>query len=66
MTGRWLMMLKKGLACRLTQGQDIDDPRIAQLRRQVIQKKSFLRQVYREWYAAIAATLPEGESRCWS
>jgi len=61
MTGRRLMMLKKGLACRLTQGQDIDDPRIAQLRRQVIQKKSFLRQVYREWYAVITAILPEGE-----
>jgi SAM-dependent methyltransferase len=37
---------------------DIDDPRTTQLRRQVVQEKGFLRQIYQEWYEAIAATLP--------
>ena len=41
-----------------TRGLDIDDPRTTQLRRQIIQEKSFLRQIYQEWYAAIAAVLP--------
>jgi SAM-dependent methyltransferase len=46
------------LAHPLTRGLCIDDPRTTQLRRQIIQKKSFLRQIYQEWYMAIAAALP--------
>ncbi len=54
-------MLKAWLAHPLTRGLDIDDPRTTLLRRQIIQEKSFLRQIYQEWYAAIAAALPAGE-----
>ena len=54
-------MLKALLAHPLTRGLDIDDPRTTHLRLQIIQQKSFLRQIYEEWYRAIAATLPPGE-----
>jgi SAM-dependent methyltransferase len=53
-------MLKRWLAHPLTCGLNIDDPRTTQLRRQIIRDKSFLRQIYEEWYTAIAATLPGG------
>jgi SAM-dependent methyltransferase len=51
-------MLKRLLAHPRTRGLDIDDPRTTELRRAIIQEKSFLRQVYQEWYAAIVADLP--------
>lgn len=54
-------MLKAWLAHPLTRGLDIDDPRTTLLRRQIIQEKGFLRQIYQEWYAAIAAALPADE-----
>lgn len=54
-------MLKTWLTHPLTRGLDIDDPRTTLLRRQIIQEKGFLRQIYQEWYAAIAAALPAGE-----
>ncbi|MEE9530430.1 MAG: methyltransferase domain-containing protein, partial [Syntrophobacteria bacterium] len=51
-------MLKNLLAHPLTRGLDIDDPRYTELRRSLIRNKSFLRQIYEEWYEAIAALLP--------
>jgi SAM-dependent methyltransferase len=51
-------MLKNLLAHPLTRGLDIDDPRCTELRRSLILKKCFLRQIYLEWYEAIAALLP--------
>src|SRR5918996_1970860 len=54
-------MVKALLAHPLTRGLDIDDPRTTHLRRQIIQEKSFLRQIYEEWYRAIIAALPGGE-----
>ena len=51
-------MFKNLLAHPLTRGLDIDDPRCTELRRSLIRNKSFLRQVYQEWYEAIAALLP--------
>lgn len=51
-------MLKTLLAHPLTRGVDIDDPRCTELRRSLIHKKSFLRQIYEEWYEAISALLP--------
>ena len=51
-------MLKNLLAHPLTRGLDIDDPRCTELRRSLIRNKSFLRQIYQEWYGAIAALLP--------
>ena len=41
----------------LTRGLDIDHPDTTELRRQIIREKSFLRQIYREWYTAIASQL---------
>jgi SAM-dependent methyltransferase len=54
-------MLKSLLAHPLTRGLDIDDPQTTHLRQQIIQEKSFLRQIYQEWYRAIVAALPSGE-----
>jgi SAM-dependent methyltransferase len=51
-------MLKNLLAHPLTRGLDIDDPRCTELRRSLIRNKSFLRQIYEEWYEAITALLP--------
>ena len=51
-------MFKNLLAHPLTRGLDIDDPRCTELRRSVIRNKTFLRQIYQEWYEAIAALLP--------
>ena len=54
-------MLKSLLAYPLTRGLSIDDPRTTHLRSQIIQQKSFLRQIYQEWYEAIVAALPPGQ-----
>ncbi len=51
-------MLKRWLAHPLTRGLDLDDPRTTHLRRRIIAEKGFLRRVYDEWYAGIAAALP--------
>jgi SAM-dependent methyltransferase len=48
------------LAHPRTAGLTVDDPQTTFLRRQIIQQKRFLRLIYEEWYAAIAAALPEG------
>ena len=39
---------------------DIDSPETTIQRRQLIQKKRFLRRIYEEWYLAIAETIPSG------
>jgi SAM-dependent methyltransferase len=54
-------MLRRWLAHPLTRGLDIDDPRTTHLRRRVIREKSFLRQIYEEWYQSIAGSLPLGK-----
>ena len=54
-------MLKRWLAHPDTRGLDVDDPRLTQLRRRIISEKSFLHQIYQEWYRAIAASLPAGD-----
>src|SRR5207344_1773898 len=54
-------MLKSLLAHPLTRDLDIDDPQTTHLRQQIVQQKSFLRQIYQEWYQAISASLPSGE-----
>src|SRR5262245_26788478 len=48
------------LAHPLTRGLDLDDPRTTLLRREIIRRKSFLRQIYQEWYTTIAGELPRG------
>lgn len=51
-------MLKTCLQHPLTRGLDIDDPQTTNLRRRIIAEKPFLRRIYQEWYADIAAALP--------
>ncbi|MCI0661855.1 MAG: class I SAM-dependent methyltransferase, partial [Acidobacteria bacterium] len=52
---------KSWLAHPLTRGLDLDDPLTTQLRRQIIQGKPALRQVYQEWYETIVRSLPTGD-----
>lgn len=54
-------MMKSLLAHPLTRGLDVDDPRTTHLRRRIVREKSFLRQIYEEWYAALSAALPTVE-----
>ena len=51
-------LLQHILAHPLTRGMDVDDPRTTHLRREIIQKKAFLKQIYCEWYARLAAAIP--------
>jgi SAM-dependent methyltransferase len=52
-------MLKRFLAHPLTKDLDLDDPRTTLLRREIIRQKSFLRQLYQEWYREILANVPD-------
>jgi SAM-dependent methyltransferase len=42
----------------LARDLDIDSPSTTNLRRKIIEEKSFLRKIYAEWYSIIAAELP--------
>ena len=42
----------------LVQKIDLDSPETTELRRQIIQGKSFLKKFYRECYLSIAQSLP--------
>lgn len=53
-------ILRSSLSHPLTRDLDLDDPITTQLRRTIIQQKSFLRKIYQEWYTNIADCLPEG------
>ena len=53
-------MVKQWLVHPLLRGLDVDDPRTTTVRRQIIQDNRFLRQIYAEWYASLAACLPPG------
>jgi SAM-dependent methyltransferase len=53
--------VKAAMAEPRTRGLSIDDPRTTVLRRSVIEEKPFLRRIYEEWYAAIAADVPAGD-----
>ena len=52
--------LKTWLEHPLTRGLDIDAPQTMWLRRQIIREKGFLRRIYQEWYADLAAGIPPG------
>lgn len=45
----------------LTRGLPLDDPSTTEARRQIIQQKGFLRQIYVDWYRDVAAQVPPGE-----
>jgi SAM-dependent methyltransferase len=51
-------MFRKWRALPLT--RDLDDPRITQLRRQVIRQNAFLSQIYDSWYILLEASIPSG------
>ena len=53
-------MIKALLAHPLTRAMNIDHPETTWLRRQVIETKPFLRQIYEEWYQMLAAAIPPG------
>lgn len=56
-------MLRRLLAHPLTAGLDIDDPRVTEVRREIIRGKKPLARIYEEWYARIAAAIPSGDGR---
>ena len=51
-------MLRSWLALPQTRGLDMDAPETTLLRRDIIQNKPFLRQIYQDWYTQIIASLP--------
>lgn len=53
-----IKMLQYLLQHPLTRGLDIDDPGTTQIRRNIIQKKAFLRRIYEEWYTLLVTSLP--------
>ena len=53
-------MVRKWLEHPLTRGLDLDDPATTELRRRVICEKPFLRDIYRDWYAAMAKDVLAG------
>ena len=40
---------------------ELDDPRTTASRRQIIREKRLLRDIYHDWYTAIADALPAGD-----
>jgi len=56
-------MLWNFLLHPLARGQDINAPDTTNLRRRIIQEKSFLRMLYEEWYQSIADELPPQPGR---
>ena len=51
-------MLKSWLAHPFTRHLPLHDPRTTLLRREIIQEKSFLNRIYREWYSSMISQLP--------
>ncbi len=54
-------MLRRWLAHPLTRELDLDDPRTTGERRRILASKPLLREIYEEWYAALAAAVPAGD-----
>lgn len=54
-------MLKSWLAHPLTRHLPLDDPLTTFLKREIIQEKSFLNRIYREWYSSMISQLPAGD-----
>jgi len=53
-----MSLLRSMLAYPLTRGLDIDSPATTALRRRIVREKSFLRNLYEEWYRLIDTALP--------
>jgi SAM-dependent methyltransferase len=55
-------LLKTWLEHPLTRGKNLDDPSTTWLRRDIIERKRFLRRIYEEWYTMLAAAVPAGQA----
>ena len=53
-------LLRRLLAHPLTASLADDDPKTTELRKQIIQSKPFLKEIYKEWYQRLAAEVPRG------
>ena len=58
-----MTVLSSWLAHPATRGIDLDDPRLARARIDIIRSKPLLQEVYREWYDDLAAAIPSGPGR---
>jgi hypothetical protein len=56
-------MLKTWLVHPLARVLDVDDPSTTTRRRQIIEQKPFLRDIYIDWYSAVARAIPPGPGR---
>jgi len=54
-------MLRSLLIHPLTRDLEIDAPETTGLRWRIVREKPFLKQIYQEWYASLAAALPDDE-----
>lgn len=52
-------MIHSWLSHPLTRGLDLDDPRTAILRRRILEEKTFLKKLYRQWYGLLSDALGE-------
>jgi len=55
------MLLRNLLAHPLTRHLDLNDPRLTELRKEVIRSKPFLLKIYQDWYTWIAGCVPDGD-----
>jgi len=55
--------LRSALEAPATRGLAVDDPRTTLARREVLQRKAFLRKIYLEWYDLLLAALPGAPGR---
>ncbi len=51
-------LLRKILQHPLTRGMNLDDPNTTSLRKQIIQEKPLLNNIYQEWYRTVCDHLP--------
>jgi SAM-dependent methyltransferase len=56
----WFDWFRSWLIHPLLRGVDLHDPRVTDLRREIIRSNSFVRRIYQEWYQALSAAIPEG------
>src|SRR4051812_4272027 len=53
-------ILRRMLAHPLTRGRSVDDPLTTDLRREIVKRKGFLRDIYQDWYRTLAADVLAG------
>ncbi|MBN1371200.1 MAG: class I SAM-dependent methyltransferase [Anaerolineaceae bacterium] len=53
-------LLRRALSEPLARGLDLDDPKLTEIRKQILRRKRFLRAIYVEWYQLLAGSIPAG------